>query len=103
VILVWPQRKTGGALVEGPRAVHLGVAVVKETLCLTFPEADRPAEACRVCVDRCPFPDEAIRLVPGADGQPPHPMVVEEVCTGCGLCVFGCPTLDPAIIVEPRR
>jgi len=29
--------------------------------------------------------------------------VVEEVCTGCGLCVFGCPTLDPAIIVEPRR
>jgi len=101
--LVWPKRKLGEVVVEGPRAVHLGLAVVKEALCLTFPEPDRPAQACRVCVDRCPFPDEAIRLVPAVEGQPPHPVVVEDICTGCGLCVFGCPTLDPAIIVEPRR
>jgi NAD-dependent dihydropyrimidine dehydrogenase PreA subunit len=39
---------------------------------------------------------------PGPDGMA-HPEVVEDHCTGCGLCSFGCPTPDPAIVVEPRE
>jgi len=101
--LVWPTRKMGGETVEGPRAVHLGTAVVNEGLCLTFPSAEHGAQNCRACVDRCPYPGEAIRLSLAGEDQPPHPVVVDEVCTGCGLCVFGCPTLEPAILVEPRR
>jgi len=101
--LVWPRVKVGGIEIEGPRAVRLGTAVVNETLCLTFPSADRPAQACQACVDRCPYPGEAIHLSTAEEGQTPHPVVVGDICTGCGLCVFGCPTLDPAILVEPRR
>jgi ferredoxin-type protein NapG len=101
--LLWPRRKISGEWVEGPRAVHLGTAVVNESLCLTYPSQDRPAQHCRACVDRCPYPGEAIQLSVPAANQPPHPVVVPEACTGCGLCVFGCPTLDPAILVEVRR
>jgi len=101
--LVWPRRKIHGVEAEGPRAVHMGTAYVKESRCLTWPDEERSAQACRTCVDRCPYPEEAIRMVQSEDGLPPHPVVVEEACTGCGLCCFGCPTMEPAILIEPRR
>jgi MauM/NapG family ferredoxin protein len=100
--LVWPRLRTGDRELEGPPAVRLGLARVRPGRCLTWAGPDRPAQACRVCVDRCPYPDQAIRLgPPGPDGVA-HPEVVEASCTGCGLCSFGCPTPDPAIVVEPR-
>jgi len=101
--LVWPRLKIGEQEIEGPRAVRMGTAFVKESLCLTYPDGERSAQACRACVDRCPYPGEAIRLSVPEEGQMPHPIVESSACTGCGLCVFGCPTLDPAILVEPRR
>jgi ferredoxin-type protein NapG len=112
--LVWPRR---GAL-AGPRAVRMGTARIKTALCLTYPAPDREPEACRLCVDRCPFPGEAIRLSgPQPDGRTPdgrtpdgrtpdgpsHPEVLPDHCTGCGLCVFACPASEPAIVVDPRR
>lgn len=101
--LVWPKRTlASGEVVEGPRAVKIGTARVLSELCLTYATEEREAQACRTCVDRCPFPGVAIRIGEGVDGIPPHPEVVADACTGCGLCVFGCPTPEPAIIVEPR-
>ncbi len=102
--LLWPSRttKTGEAL-DGPRAVQMGTAHILEKLCLTFQREDHEAQACRTCVDRCPYPGVAIQVVDTADGSIPHPEVMEEFCTGCGLCVFGCPTPSPAITVIPRR
>lgn len=102
--LVWPQaRRVGEDLLEGPRAVRMGTAKVLEARCLTWARGDEEALPCRTCVDRCPYPGVAIELRDPEDGTVPHPRVLEDFCTGCGLCVFGCPTAKPAIIVEARR
>ena len=100
--LVWPKRKVGGQLLEGPPAVKMGTARVKPRLCLTYEHGEQPAQACRTCVDRCPYPELAIRMVEPAEGGLAHPEVIADVCTGCGLCTFGCPTPEPAIIVDGR-
>lgn len=103
--LLWPERTLAdGTAIEGPKAVRMGTAKVKSNLCVTWDTLDREARACRACVDRCPYPEEAIRIdKPEAGETAGHPVVVPEVCTGCGLCVFACPTAQPAIIIEPRR
>ncbi|MBK8724853.1 MAG: 4Fe-4S dicluster domain-containing protein [Holophagaceae bacterium] len=99
--LVWPRRTLkGGEAVEGPRAVKIGTARVKTELCMTYGTEAQPAQACRTCVDRCPYPGLAIRIGDAEDGAIPHPEVIADVCTGCGLCVFGCPTPEPAIVVD---
>ena len=102
--LQWPKvTLKNGEELEGPRAVRMGTAVINENLCLTYERGPISAQACRTCVDRCPYPGVAIRVLDTEDGSIPHPEVMEEYCTGCGLCVFGCPTRVPAIIVEPRH
>ncbi len=101
--LVWPRRTVKGVEREGPRAVKMGTAVVVPERCLTWPREGNPAQDCRTCVDRCPYPDEAIRMVEDAAGGPAHPVVDVEICTGCGLCEFGCPSPRSAILVEARR
>jgi MauM/NapG family ferredoxin protein len=99
--LVWPKLRVAGQELEGPQAVRMGTARVKRGRCLTYPREERPATPCRTCVDRCPYPDVAIRMgEPGEDGLA-HPEVLADHCTGCGLCTFGCPTPEPAIVVEP--
>jgi MauM/NapG family ferredoxin protein len=103
--LVWPTRKRpDGTLIEGPKATCMGTARVKPTRCVTWDGLDREARACRICVDRCPYPEEAIRIAEPAPGETVgHPVVEADVCTGCGLCVFACPAEPSAILVDPRR
>ena len=101
--LAWPKIKTeDGAVKEGPEAVRIGVAHVKSSRCLAFETPSRQAEHCRSCIDRCPYPGAAIRLHTPADSQIPRPEVLEDGCTGCGLCEFGCPESQPGIIVRDR-
>ena len=100
--LIWPKLKAAGQDLEGPAAVRMGTARVRTGRCLTYEHELHPAQPCRTCVDRCPYPGVAIRMgEPGPDG-PAHPEVQPDFCTGCGLCSFGCPTPEPAIVVEPR-
>jgi len=101
--LVWPKRKVAGRSQEGPPAVKMGTARIKRRLCLTYAQDDRPAQPCRTCVDRCPYPGDAIRMSVPSEGGLAHPEVVADVCTGCGLCTFGCPTPEPAIIIDARE
>jgi len=102
--LLWPlARKVGEQLLEGPRAVKMGTAKILEERCLTYERFDNEPQPCRTCVDRCPYPGVAIAIGDTTDGNIPHPVVFADFCTGCGLCVFGCPTSKPAIIVEARR
>ena len=102
--LLWPTlTRADGTEVEGPKAVRMGTAHIKQSLCVTWETLDHEARACRICVDRCPYPEEALRMVAEEGDSHPHPVVDAEVCTGCGLCVFSCPAEPPAIIIEPRR
>ena len=107
--LVWPKVTVPGTgpdaaaqELEGPPAVRMGTARVHRDRCLTYARDDQPAQPCRTCVDRCPYPGVAIRMgESGADGLS-HPKVSAAFCTGCGLCSFGCPVPDPAIVVEAK-
>jgi len=103
--LVWPHLpRPEDEPLEGPPAVRMGTAKVKPSRCLTYAREEREPLECRTCVDRCPYPGLAIRIADVDDsGRIPHPEVMEAHCTGCGLCVFACPTPEPAIVVEPRR
>jgi len=97
--LVWPSLNG----VDGPRAVRMGTARIRENRCLTWATEEASSSAsCRTCVDRCPFSGEAIRLSAAEDGVS-HPEVFEAACTGCGLCAFACPVPEGAIVIEPRR
>ena len=103
--LVWPRRtQADGTVLEGPKATRMGTARVKRGQCVTWETLDREARECRVCVDRCPYPEEAIQIAGSIeDGAVGHPEVIADVCTGCGLCVFACPAEPAAIVVDPRR
>lgn len=103
--LVWPRlTRADGTVLEGAKAVRMGIARVKPGLCVTWGTLEREPRACRICVDRCPYPEEAIWISAPAEGASiGHPVVSADVCTGCGLCVFSCPSEPTAIIVEPRR
>jgi len=82
-----------GALLPTPREkVRMGLAVVHYDLCL---RAD--GEECRVCLDRCPLGERAIRL----DGQGAVE-VVADGCTGCGVCVMVCPAPMRAVAILPH-
>lgn len=80
------------ALVElaSPKDVKMGTAVINEKLCHAFEGMD-----CDYCVKECPFPGEAIFL-----NDQRHPVVVDDVCTGCGLCEQICPSRQAAIVIK---
>ncbi len=73
------------------KEVKMGTAVINQKLCHAWADgAD-----CDYCVKECPFPQEAIYL---DDNR--HPVVNEEICTGCGLCENICPSRQSAIIIK---
>jgi len=101
--LVWPRAMAeGGAEREGPAAVRIGVAHIKKTRCLAFETPARPAEPCRACIDRCPYPGKAITLRIHGKSRIAHPVVLEDGCTGCGMCEYACPAPRPGIAVAGR-
>ncbi|MEN8150667.1 MAG: 4Fe-4S dicluster domain-containing protein [Planctomycetota bacterium] len=77
------------------RDVRMGLAVVDEKTCVSW----TGELLCRTCYNVCPFPDEAIDL------PLLRPEVIDEGCTGCGICVHACPVEGQsgkkAINVEP--
>jgi MauM/NapG family ferredoxin protein len=80
-----------GALdpIRDKRAVRMGLAVVDEETCYAF-----QGILCRTCVDKCPFPDDAIYL----DAML-MPRVTDK-CVGCGICEKVCPSQKVAIRVR---
>ncbi len=51
---------------------------------------------CSVCTERCPVPG-AMKKERGL------PMVVPDVCTGCGICQEVCPAPRNAVLMMTRR
>lgn len=71
--------------------IKMGTAAVERSRCVTY-----AGQACDACVRICPVPG-ALRL--DADA---HPLVDENTCIGCGLCVRECPTDPGALAIIPR-
>ena len=76
---------------------RMGLAVIDRYACMTWKEGG--LLLCRTCYNVCPFKEKAIKL------DQLRPVVIEEFCTGCGICTHGCPvTLEngkKAVNVEP--
>jgi MauM/NapG family ferredoxin protein len=83
------------------RQAVLGVAVIDHDRCLPWAEG----VPCIVCEEMCPTPRKAIRLeevdVSDTQGQPvtvQRPIVMPDLCIGCGTCEYQCPRTGPAAI-----
>lgn len=84
--------------------VRMGIAVIDEKLCIAY-----QGMRCEVCYRVCPLIDRAIsidyRLREGDDTHAIFaPIVNEELCAGCGLCVERCVISEPhmAIRIDPK-
>lgn len=81
------------------RDIRMGTAVIDEESCIAF-----DGMRCEVCYRACPLIDEAITI---DFRERPHdaqhmvfaPVIHEDACTGCGLCVERCVTDVPAVHV----
>ncbi len=84
-----------GALVpiHDPHQIRIGLAVVHELVCVRS-----SGQHCRICVERCPLGETAIRF---NNGGPPE--VLTPGCVGCGVCQQYCPTTPKAIVVRALR
>lgn len=91
-----------GALrdVEARSDVRMGVALIDEETCIAF-----QGMRCEVCYRVCPLIDEAITIdYRMREGDDIHavfaPIIDEEKCVGCGLCVERCVVSDPVVPIR---
>lgn len=61
--------------------VRMGLAIIDQFSCAAW----SGTTLCRTCYDKCPFPEQAIRL------DQLRPVIDDSHCTGCGLCTHACP------------
>ncbi|MBK8040780.1 MAG: 4Fe-4S binding protein [Verrucomicrobiaceae bacterium] len=66
------------------------VAIVQGRFCIAL------TSFCSACVERCPV-SGAMKKERGM------PMVVADICTGCGICHDVCPAPRNAVLMLPRR
>lgn len=87
------------ALIEVPREeVKMGIAQIDRAGC--YPWVDRGV--CGACVAICPLAENKAITFEFANMY--RPVIVEEGCVGCGMCVEICPHPSlPIRIVEPSK
>jgi MauM/NapG family ferredoxin protein len=80
-----------GALEQLPKKedVKMGTAQINPDTCLAYNHI-----VCRACYERCPIYREAIILKDEI-----YPEVIEDKCTGCGICENVCLTDPPSVII----
>lgn len=83
--------------------VRMGYAVIDEDLCIAL-----KGMRCEVCYRACPLIDRAITIdYRLREGDSIHsvfaPIIDEDVCVGCGLCVERCVVSDPDIAINVVR
>ncbi|MFU0842362.1 MAG: Ferredoxin-type protein NapG [Burkholderia sp.] len=81
---------------------RMGVAVIDPSSCLSM-----QGLRCEVCYRDCPEQGKAITLELHPRSISKHAMFIPTIhpdkCTGCGLCMKGCPTDVPAINIADRE
>lgn len=88
--------------VSGRSDVRMGVAVIDEDACIAF-----QGMRCEVCYRTCPLIDQAISIdYRLREGDAIHsvfaPVIDEEQCVGCGLCVERCVVDEPDVAIRIR-
>lgn len=78
--------------IADPKLVRMGTAVIDPQTCWAF-----QGSVCDLCYQRCPYPDDAIKLVAG------KPEIVPDVCTGCGQCAYVCVSMPGSIKIVPKN
>jgi polyferredoxin/Pyruvate/2-oxoacid:ferredoxin oxidoreductase delta subunit len=81
--------------VQKKQKVVIGLAFVDPSRCIPFAQGT----PCIVCEEHCPTPRKAIVFEerPGKGGKPVKvPVVVVDLCIGCGICEYKCPVVDLA-------
>lgn len=68
---------------------RMGTARIEPFACLAY-----QGSFCTVCAEHCPV-DGALELTEG------RPRILEEVCTGCGVCQHVCPAPINAVLLMP--
>jgi ferredoxin-type protein NapG len=80
-----------GALKPLPVAeVRMGTARLDPSRCLSV-----KGQSCDDCLKECPLGERALRW------NSDRPEIVEETCTGCGMCVHICAADPGALTVKP--
>lgn len=69
--------------------VMMGTAQIRTQTCLAW-----NSTTCTVCHEQCPV-EGAIVMESG------KPRVIEDRCTGCGVCRFVCPAPENAVLLMP--
>jgi ferredoxin-type protein NapG len=75
---------TGSLVPCAKEKVRMGVAVINRQICVTW-QQDKTGLMCKTCFNVCPFSGVAIKI-----DHDFRPYIVEENCTGCGICVYSC-------------
>jgi ferredoxin-type protein NapG len=80
--------------------VRMGTAVIDDELCIAISSGIR----CEVCYRSCPLINQAIDIeLRPREGDSTHvifaPVIDEERCVGCGLCVERCVISSPAVAI----
>lgn len=80
--------------------VRMGVAVIDEEGCIAF-----QGMRCEVCYRACPLIDQAIVIdYRMREGDAIHtlfaPVIDEDACVGCGLCVERCVISEPTVPIR---
>ncbi len=80
---------------EEKQFAKIGTAVVDRHRCIAWEQN----KECLVCAEVCPYHAIDPKSVATIKGQFTVPVVVEDLCMGCGQCEHECPVFDTAAIV----
>ncbi len=91
--------------VEEKRNIKIGLAVIDKNRCLPFARG----EECLVCEEHCPTGQKAItfehrKVLRGSEiKELLQPLVLTELCIGCGICETRCPVAGASAITIVRE
>ncbi|HHL39760.1 MAG TPA: 4Fe-4S dicluster domain-containing protein [Deltaproteobacteria bacterium] len=73
--------------------VSMGLARIIESTCLSYNDT-----LCNLCYKKCPLKGRAVDL-----DDELRPFIIDDGCTGCGVCLYVCPTEPRSIAIESGR